>query len=58
MATQAQALQTGLTPELIAQADQSLMYIVTRPSTVFVRGSTRRRGVWKFPKRRYGSRRE
>ncbi len=38
MATQVQALDTGLTRQLLGDAEASVMYIVTRPQMVFVRG--------------------
>jgi acetylornithine/N-succinyldiaminopimelate aminotransferase len=51
MAIQAQALEPGQTPRLLAEADQSVMFIVNRPKSVFVRGKGSY--LWDAEGRRY-----
>lgn len=51
MSLQAQALEGASTAELIRQADQSLMYIVTRPNIVFTKGKGSY--LWDADGRRY-----
>ncbi|HEX9841778.1 MAG TPA: acetylornithine transaminase [bacterium] len=51
MSIQAQALEQGSTPRLMAEADQSVMFIVNRPQKVFVRGKGSY--LWDADGRRY-----
>ncbi len=51
MTTQVQVAQPGVTSRLVEQADASLMYIVTRPPRVFVRGKGSY--LWDADGRRY-----
>lgn len=51
MTVQVQALESGSTPRLMAEADQSVMFIVNRPQKVFVRGKGSY--LWDADGRRY-----
>ena len=51
MSVQVQALEPGTTSRLMAEADQSVMFIVNRPQTVFVRGKGSY--LWDAEGRRY-----
>ncbi|HKJ00052.1 MAG TPA: acetylornithine/succinylornithine family transaminase [bacterium] len=51
MAVQAQALAEGQTPRLLAEANESVMFIVNRPPSVFVRGKGSY--LWDADGRRY-----